>query len=555
MLERLKVFRLGSALLIAALVGCSNGGDDPAPAPVPVPGVTYTVGGTVSGLASTGLVLQNNNASDLAVGANGAFTFAAPMAVGASYSVTVKTQPSGQTCSVGNGSGTSAGANVNNVTVICSTSTHTVGGTVSGLIRLGLVLQNNNASDLTVAADGAFTSATPVAVGASYSVTVKTQPLGQTCTVGNGSGTSTGANVTNVTVTCSTTKHFAYVLTGARVTISAFTVNANTGELTATGLYGSGLGPSSMAFHPTGKFAYVTNFTDNSVTAYAINANTGSLPAIESVSAGANTTCDAFDNCVSVAAGPISIAVEPTGKFVYVANYTTNTVSAYAINASTGALTAIGSPVPAGGANPNFIAIDPTGKFAYVANNMPNGIGSVSVYAINANTGALTAIGSPVPAGGPNPSSIAIHPTGKFAYVANGYANNVSVYAINANTGELTAIGSPVPAGSDPSSIAIDPAGKFAYVANLGSSNVSAFAINANTGALTVVGSPVPSDMDPSTIAIDPTGKFAYTANTSVNTISTYAINAKTGELTSTGPPVPTGTGYPMFSPLFIAIF
>ena len=424
MLERLKVFRLGSAPLIAARVRWSHGGHDPAPAPVPVPGVTYTVGGTVSGLASTGLVLQNNNASDLAVGANGAFTFAAPMAV-----------------------------------------------------------------------------------GASYSVTVKTQPLGQTCTVGNGSGTSTGANVTNVTVTCSTTKHFAYVLTGARVTISAFTVNANTGELTATGLYGSGLGPSSMAFHPTGKFAYVTNFTDNSVTAYAINANTGSLPAIESVSAGANTTCDAFDNCVSVAAGPISIAVEPTGKFVYVANYTTNTVSAYAINASTGALTAIGSPVPAGGANPNFIAIDPTGKFAYVANNMPNGIGSVSVYAINANTGALTAIGSPVPA------------------------------------------------GSDPSSIAIDPAGKFAYVANLGSSNVSAFAINANTGALTVVGSPVPSDMDPSTIAIDPTGKFAYTANTSVNTISTYAINANTGELTSTGPPVPTGTGYPMFSPLFIAIF
>jgi hypothetical protein len=110
MLERLKVFRLGSALLMVAtlaLVGCSNGGDDlapaPAPVPVPVPGVTYTVGGTVSGLTSTGLVLQNNNASDLAVAANGAFTFATPVAVGASYSVTVKTQPSGQTCSVGKG--------------------------------------------------------------------------------------------------------------------------------------------------------------------------------------------------------------------------------------------------------------------------------------------------------------------------------------------------------------------------------------------------------------------------------------------------------------------
>ena len=319
MLERLKVFRLGSALLMAAtlaLVGCSNSGDDlapapaPVPVPVPVPGVTYTVGGTVSGLTGTGLVLQNNNASDLAVAANGAFTFATPVAVGASYSVTVKTQPSGQTCSVGNGSGTSTGANVTNVTVTCSTNTYTVGGTASGLIRLGLVLQNNNASDLAVAANGAFTFATPVAAGASYSVTVKTQPSGQTCSVGNGSGTSAGANVTNVTVTCSISKQFAYVVNSASNNVSAYTINATTGELTAIG---------------------------------------------SPVAAGTN---------------PFSIAIDPTGKFAYVANASSNNVSAYTVNATTGELTAIGSPVPAG-TNPYSIAIDPTGKFAYVANLIP----------------------------------------------------------------------------------------------------------------------------------------------------------------------------------------
>jgi DNA-binding beta-propeller fold protein YncE len=210
MLERLKVFRLGSALLMAAtlaLVGCSNSGDDlapapapaPVPVPVPVPGVTYTVGGTVSGLTGTGLVLQNNNASDLAVAGNGAFTFA-----------------------------------------------------------------------------------TPVVVGASYSVTVKTQPSGQTCSVGNGSGTSTGANVTNVTVTC-ISKQFAYVANQASNNVSAYTINAATGELTAIGSpVAAGTNPYSIAIDPRSKFAYVANQASNNVSAYTINAATGELTAIGS---------------------------------------------------------------------------------------------------------------------------------------------------------------------------------------------------------------------------------------------------------------------------------
>ena len=171
---------------------------------IPVPPSTFTVGGTVSGLTGTGLVLQNNNSGDLAIAANGAFAFATPLAAGAAYSVTVKTQPTGptQTCTVGNGAGTATSA-VTSVTVTCSVNTSTVGGTVSGLTGTGLALQNNNAGDLAIAANGAFTFPTPVATGAPYSVTVKTQPGGpaQTCTVANGSGTA-NANVTNVAVSC-----------------------------------------------------------------------------------------------------------------------------------------------------------------------------------------------------------------------------------------------------------------------------------------------------------------------------------------------------------------
>jgi hypothetical protein len=89
-------------------------------------GTTYTVGGAVSGLSGTA-VLQDNGGDNLSVSANGPFTFATALAGGASYSVTVKTNPSGQSCSVSSGSGTIAAANVTNVAVTCTATTTTPG--------------------------------------------------------------------------------------------------------------------------------------------------------------------------------------------------------------------------------------------------------------------------------------------------------------------------------------------------------------------------------------------------------------------------------------------
>jgi len=80
---------------------------------------TYTVGGTVSGLAGTGLVLQNNGGDNRPISADGGFAFATALPNAATYSVTVLTQPTGQGCQVANGSGSIAGANVNNVAVTC----------------------------------------------------------------------------------------------------------------------------------------------------------------------------------------------------------------------------------------------------------------------------------------------------------------------------------------------------------------------------------------------------------------------------------------------------
>ncbi|HEY5994082.1 MAG TPA: hypothetical protein VIU46_05715 [Gallionellaceae bacterium] len=80
----------------------------------------YSVGGTVTGLAGPGLVLRDNGTDNKAIGADGPFTFATPLAFGMTYNVTIASQPSsGPACAVTNGSGTVGYANVTNVSVHC----------------------------------------------------------------------------------------------------------------------------------------------------------------------------------------------------------------------------------------------------------------------------------------------------------------------------------------------------------------------------------------------------------------------------------------------------
>ena len=158
----------------------------------------------MSGLSGT-VVLQDNGGNDLSLSGNGPFTFSTPLPVGAAYNVTVKTSPSGQTCTVANASGTVASANITTIAVTCTNNsapaTYSIGGTVSGLSGT-VVLQDNGGNDLSVSSNGPFTFSTPLPVGAAYNVTVKTSPSGQTCTAANASGTVASANVTTVAVTC-----------------------------------------------------------------------------------------------------------------------------------------------------------------------------------------------------------------------------------------------------------------------------------------------------------------------------------------------------------------
>lgn len=172
---------------------------------------TYTIGGTVTGLSGNGLVLLDNGTDLFTVTGTGTVSFTFATAVSGAYNVTVKTQPTNpiQSCNVTNGSGT-ATANVTNVAVTCTTS-NTVGGTVTGLLGTGLVLEDNGGNNLTVTGSGTvtFTFLNSLANGASYNVTVGAQPANpnQTCVVANGSGTITSGSVSTVQISCSLPKY------------------------------------------------------------------------------------------------------------------------------------------------------------------------------------------------------------------------------------------------------------------------------------------------------------------------------------------------------------
>ena len=182
--SKFRICKSAAVLLIAVLLTACGGGSGGGGGGG---GQSYTVGGAVTGLSGSGLVLEDNGADDLKVSSAGSFTFATQLASGAKYGVTAKTQPSNpsQTCVVSNGSGTVGSSDVVNVTVACTTIETTVGVTVTGLAGSGLVLQDNGGDDLAVSANGSLKFATQLASGAKYGVTVKTQPSNpsQTCVV------------------------------------------------------------------------------------------------------------------------------------------------------------------------------------------------------------------------------------------------------------------------------------------------------------------------------------------------------------------------------------
>ena len=239
---------------------------------------------------------------------------------------------------------------------------------------------------------------------------------------------------------------FAYVANGTMDKIAAYSVDTETGALTevAGSPFPAGYGPVSIAVDPAGKFAYVANGRSYNISAFSVNSATGALTEVPG---------SPFPGGFSLA----SIAVDPSGKYAYATAFSDNRVLEYSVNTETGVLTQLaGSPYTMV-YSPIHIAIEPSGRFVYVTGRGVRDDDKITAFSINAATGALAEVpGSPYLMGF-YLESIAIDPSGKYVYVAmhNSFNHHVLAYSINAATGALTEVpGSPFETGITPESIA-----------------------------------------------------------------------------------------------------
>src|SRR5581483_49841 len=195
--ERMKSFLLVCSILALLTFTACGGGTSSSTTPPPPQ--TYTISVSVTGLTGGSLVLQNNGGNDLTITADGTFAFAGTLNSGAAYNIAVKTQPSGQTCSLGNNSTGTATSNVT-VAITCGAGSNTfsISVAVSGLSGGSLVVQASSTDQLTFSSNGTQTFATKYASGATYAVTLVSQPPSQTCTP---SSNITGTITANVTIT------------------------------------------------------------------------------------------------------------------------------------------------------------------------------------------------------------------------------------------------------------------------------------------------------------------------------------------------------------------
>lgn len=280
--------------------------------------------------------------------------------------------------------------------------------------------------------------------------------------------------------------------------IAAFKANTTTGALlqAPTSPYvfpSSSSGAVRMVVHPGGKFAYA-NARGYDISSFIVDPTTGGLTPT------GNPASGGIDS---------KLEITPNGKFLYAANpgisflpdprKTTNKISAFRIDETTGVLIEVpGSPF-ATGTGPRRLTTDPGSHYLLVSNTDAGEKGDIRVYSIQASTGALTQAGSTLLPGCPN-YDIRFAPSGKFVYVTCGGVKKkkpeILVYSFNATNGALTKT-QDVVLQIGASLLGIDPGGKFLFAMQMDTkTSISTYTINPGTGALTLSAGPTTVDGD-----------------------------------------------------------
>jgi 6-phosphogluconolactonase len=315
-----------------------------------------------------------------------------------------------------------------------------------------------------------------------------------------------------------------------------------TGKLSPQSSVRNQKSPSFVAIRPGGKFLYAVNEADNAgatragaVSAYTRDPKTGALTFINETSA--------------FGRGPCHISVDKTGRWAIISNYTSGSWRVYGINAdgSLGALTDSLSFSGKGvnqsrqeGPHVHSATISADNRFVYIADL---GTDKLHAYALNAKAGKLTPAVTPVVTvqPGSGPRHLAIHPNGRFLYLAEEMTSSVAVFSRNPQTGALSLMGDRVaslPADftgdNTHADIHTDPAGKHLYVSNRGHNSLSIFSI-AVDGTLKLIGHQPVKGAKPRNFMVHPSGQYVLVANQDTDNIVVFRRDPKTGLLTDTG--------------------
>jgi 6-phosphogluconolactonase len=328
-------------------------------------------------------------------------------------------------------------------------------------------------------------------------------------------------------------------------------LNTATGALAEPVLAAETPSPSFLALHPSRALLYAVNEIGDyegkpagSVSAFAIDRKTGLLKLINRQSSGGG--------------GPAHISTDRTGTHVLVANYGGGSVAALptaqdgSLQPMTGFVQHTGSSVnPARQKSPHAhsIDLDPEGQRAYVADL---GLDKILIYRYDASKGTLTPSDPPFATvePGSGPRHVAMHPSGRFAYVINEMVLTVTAFARDAASGGLTAVQtiSTLPQDVKPqqnystAELTMHPSGRFLYGSNRGHDSITVYAVDQTSGRLTAVQTESTGGSTPRSFGIEPGGRWLLAANQRSDSIVVFGIDQATGRLTPTGARITVGS-------------
>jgi 6-phosphogluconolactonase len=317
--------------------------------------------------------------------------------------------------------------------------------------------------------------------------------------------------------------------------IAAFTMDADTGQLTPQAELPVAGGPSVMAISPDRRTLYVGQRTGEAISSFRIDPRTGGLNLLGSI---------------SQAHAPTFLAPDRAGRYLLSAYYQGGGAAVYHLGAD-GAVGAPSQEWLATATGAHAIETDPSNRFAFVPhiariqdnvleppkdNPGPN---VIMQFRFDADTGRLTA-NSPFrvePGERLGPRHYCFHPTQNLVYFSNEQGCSVTGYRLDPASGTLTAAQtiSTLPDGytarNTCSQIHLTPSGRFLYVGNRGHNSIAGFAVDSATGRLTAIGR-VSTEAVPSAFSLDPAGRFVFAAGTASGRLASYRINQETGALT-----------------------